>query len=86
MELWEAQIALDGLIWGDAHLLNAIRLLTKVGIDVWSKEATPLTAISRYPWDTEEVEPAPEEQGASFEELMHKSQNALEGINFNQNK
>lgn len=70
MELWEAQVAVSGAIYGDMHLLEALRVQSFLTASQWGGEVS-MSDIARYPWD--DINEPEEESDFDFDAMVEAS-------------
>lgn len=75
MELWEAEVALQGAVYGNMHILTALRSIATILANQWGGEFRP-TDLMEFPWDADFVDTPPEgESNFDHKALLERSKN-----------
>lgn len=77
MQMWEAVIAVEGLVYRNQTIQELIRAQACISANVWGADSK-LTDIAKFAWD-EDLDILREEDRFNVDDIIGKSKGLLEG-------
>ena len=78
MQMWEAVIAVEGLVYRNQTIQELIRAQACISANVWGADAK-LTDIAQFAWDEKVLDVLREEDRFNVDDIIGKSKGLLEG-------